>query len=103
MGKLRNAYGRYDSGRSEGYGTLQANTEQRQDSRRHLKATKASDIAMTATRWLWEDEHGSWIPMGALVGLGGREGVGKSTVCAHLAAKVAGGGCPETSTAHPRA
>jgi hypothetical protein len=58
------------------------------DSGRKLKATKASDIAMTATRWLWEDRHGCWIPMGALVGLGGREGVGKSTVCADIAARV---------------
>lgn len=62
------------------------------DSGRKLKATKASDIAMTAIRWLWEDRHGCWIPMGALVGLGGREGVGKSTVCADIAARVTLGG-----------
>ena len=61
---------------------------------RKLKATKVSDIRMTATRWLWEDGPHCWIPMGALVGLGGREGVGKSTVCAHLLAKVTKGELP---------
>jgi hypothetical protein len=61
---------------------------------RKLKATKVSDIRMTATRWLWEDGPHCWIPQGHLVGLGGREGVGKSTVCAHVAAKMTKGELP---------
>jgi hypothetical protein len=64
------------------------------DSGRKLRATKISDIRMTATRWLWEDGPNCWIPMGHLVGLGGREGVGKSTVCADLVAKVTRGLLP---------
>jgi AAA domain/Bifunctional DNA primase/polymerase, N-terminal len=58
---------------------------------RTLQVTRASHIAMRATRWLWEDEYGKWIPEGALVGMGGREGVGKSTVCADIAALVTQG------------
>jgi hypothetical protein len=103
VGKLHNAYGRYDSGRSKGYGTRQANGEQRQESRRHLKATKASDIAMKATHWLWEDRHGCWIPTGALVLFGGREGVGKSTVCADLVARVTQGELPGDFHGNPKA
>jgi AAA domain len=61
---------------------------------RQLRITRASDIEMAATRWLWEDGHGCWVPLGHLVGLGGREGVGKSTVCAYLAAKVTTGTLP---------
>jgi AAA domain len=64
------------------------------DAVRHLRATKASDIQMTATRWLWEDGPHCWIPLGHLVGLGGREGVGKSTMSADIAAKVTNGKLP---------
>jgi RecA/RadA recombinase len=85
--KLDNAYDNYE----EGYERHRSNEQQQQDNGRRLQATKASDMAMTATRWLWEDEHGCWTPMGALIGLGGREGVGKSTVCAHLAAQATRG------------
>ena len=91
--KVDNAYDNYQDGRSEGY-EKQSTTGQQQDNGRRLKATKASDITMRATRWLWEVGEHCWIPMGELVGLGGREGVGKSTVCAHLAAKVTKGELP---------
>jgi hypothetical protein len=73
-----------------------------QDGKRQLKATKASDIHMTATRWLWEDGGHCWIPIGALVGFGGREGVGKSTWCAHIAAKVTRGELPGDSYGTPK-
>ena len=63
-------------------------------SQRHLKITRASDITMKATRWLWEDHMGCWIPLGALILLGGREGVGKSTVCADLVARITIGELP---------
>jgi RecA-family ATPase len=69
---------------------------------RTLKATKASDIEMTATRWLWEEDEHCWIPQGHLVGFGGREGVGKSTWCAHLAAKVTRGVLRGDSYGKPR-
>jgi RecA-family ATPase len=63
--------------------------------KRYLKVTRLSDIAMKATRWLWEDDNGDrWIPMGELVGLGGREGVGKSTWCANTIAKLTTGTLP---------
>jgi predicted ATP-dependent serine protease len=90
--KVDNAYDNYEAGRSEGYEKQGGNGQQ--DNRRRLKATKASDIAMRATRWLWEVGEHCWIPLGELVGLGGREGVGKSTVCTHLAAKVTKGELP---------
>jgi energy-coupling factor transporter ATP-binding protein EcfA2 len=92
--KLDNAYDNYEDGRSDGYQKTANGKEQQQDSERRLKATKASDIAMTATRWLWEAGEHCWIPLGELVGLGGREGVGKSTMCAHLAAQVTKGELP---------
>jgi hypothetical protein len=92
--KLDNAYDNYEDGRSKGYERHRSSEQQQQDNGRRLQATKASDIAMTAARWLWEDEYGCWVPMGALVGLGGREGVGKSTVCGHLVAEVTKGQLP---------
>src|SRR5215207_11265982 len=44
---------------------------------RRLKVTRASDIKMKATRWLWqEDQQGKWLPLGGLVLLAGRESIG---------------------------
>jgi hypothetical protein len=68
---------------------------------RTLKVTKVSDIAATATNWLWEDERAKWIPMNALVGLAGREGVGKSTWCAHIIAQLTNGTLPGDSHGTP--
>src|SRR5215217_8605940 len=62
--------------------------------KRYLKVTRVSDMAMKATRWLYEEDGDRWIPLGELVGLGGREGVGKSTWCAHLIAKLTKGTLP---------
>src|SRR5688572_27946901 len=90
--KVDTAYDNYEAGRSEGY--EKRNSNDQQQSSRRLKATKASDITMRATRWLWEVGEHCWIPVGELVGLGGREGVGKSTVCTHLAAQVTNGELP---------
>jgi hypothetical protein len=61
---------------------------------RQLRVTKATDMQIRATRWLWEDAYAHWIGMGSLVGLAGREGVGKSTWCAYLTAKVTRGELP---------
>jgi hypothetical protein len=81
---------------------VKANGNGQASSVRTLKVTKASDIQMTATRWLWEDGEHCWIPQGHLVGYGGREGVGKSTWCAHIAAKVTRGELPGDSYGTPR-
>ena len=58
---------------------------------RELKVISASDIGMEATNWLWEDEHGQWIPEGALSLMAGREGVGKSTVVTDIVARLTNG------------
>jgi RecA-family ATPase len=64
------------------------------ESKRQLKVTTATDIAMKATRWLWKDDRAHWLAMGSLVGLAGREGVGKSTWCAYLTALITRGELP---------
>ena len=89
--KLDQAY-KYPPGRSEGY---EKNGDGNgQDATRQLRVTAATDIQIKATRWLWEDDHAHWIAMGSLVGLSGREGVGKSTWCARLIAQVTKGELP---------
>jgi AAA domain len=52
-----------------------------------LLATPASEIKVKATEWLWQQR----IPLGALTLLPGREGTGKSTFGAWLAARVTKG------------
>jgi RecA-family ATPase len=59
--------------------------------KRHLKVIRASDIGMEATEWMWEDEHGQWIPQGSLSLIAGREGVGKSTIEADIVAHITRG------------
>ena len=61
---------------------------------RRLKVTRASEIMMKATRWLWEEYGNKWIPLGALALLGGREGVGKSTTSYDCVAKITRGLLP---------
>lgn len=58
---------------------------------RALRVTRASDMQMRACDWLWEYNDEFWIPLGGLVLLGGREGVGKSTWTARLVAQVTNG------------
>jgi hypothetical protein len=55
---------------------------------------------MEATEWLWEDELGCWIALGALVLLGGRESVGKSTLCAFLISHITRGTLPGDPDGH---
>jgi AAA domain len=55
-----------------------------------LRATPVSQIKIKATEWLWHHR----IPLGALTLLPGREGTGKSTAGAWLAAKVTRGELP---------
>jgi hypothetical protein len=69
---------------------------------RELKVISASDIGMEATNWLWEDEHGQWIPEGALSLMAGREGVGKSTVVTDMVARLTLGTLPGENFGTPR-
>jgi RecA-family ATPase len=69
---------------------------------RELKVISAADIGMEATNWLWEDEHGQWIPEGALSLMAGREGVGKSTVVTDMVAKLTLGTLPGENFGTPR-
>lgn len=50
---------------------------------RRLKVTLGSDVKMRVIEW-WEE---FWIAMGALTLLAGREGLGKSTIACHWAAR----------------
>jgi hypothetical protein len=81
---------RYKPGRCEEY-EKRKNGQEQPDPTRHLRVTKAADMTMKATRWLWEDDRDHWVPMGEITGLAGREGVGKSTWSAHLTAEVTKG------------
>lgn len=56
-------------------------------SSRRLVLTKASSIVPRPVHWLWEER----IPLGHLTLLGGREGIGKSTLAYTLAAQVTRG------------
>jgi hypothetical protein len=100
VAKLHATYGRYDGGRSEEY--QRDRTEEKSKGLRRLQVTQLTDIAMKAIRWLWEDGNAHWLPMGELVGLGGREGVGKSTWCAYLTAMITKGQLPGDSEGTPR-
>jgi hypothetical protein len=57
---------------------------------RQVFITRASDIKPRPVRWLWPDR----IPAGALTLLAGREGIGKSLVGVHLAARLTRGTLP---------
>src|SRR5829696_5763856 len=70
---------------------------------RRLKVTRASDIKMKATRWLWqEDQQGKWLPLGGLVLLAGREGVGKTTIAYGIVAGITQGTLPGDLFDKPR-
>jgi hypothetical protein len=63
--------------------------------RRRLRVQRASEIKARATRWLWHEIRpeatASWLPLGGLVLLAGREGVGKSTIAYEIAARITRG------------
>jgi AAA domain len=63
-----------------------------------LRAIPVSQIKIKATEWLWYHR----IPLGALTLLPGREGTGKSTAGAWLAAKVTRGELPGVYEGVPR-
>ncbi|GAA1870873.1 AAA family ATPase [Asanoa iriomotensis] len=83
---------------------------------RRLKVTRASEITMRGTRWLWEEPVGQdavarfmsplpparWLPLGGLCLLGGREGIGKTTWAYRIAAQVTTGTLPGSFHGQPR-
>jgi hypothetical protein len=81
------------SGRKNGVANVQP------EHGRSLKLTPASSIGVRPVRWLW---HGR-VALGSLALLGGREGIGKSTVAYTLAADVTRGQLPGRYEGEPRA
>lgn len=67
-----------------------------------LRLTWATSLTQRASRWLWEEDRFQWIPLGGLVLLGGREGVGKSTLAFRLAAGITLGKLPGDCFGAPR-
>lgn len=60
------------------------------DSQRKVTLTRASTIKVRPVRWLWDRR----VALGTLALIGGREGIGKSTLCYQLAADVTRGYLP---------
>lgn len=67
-----------------GNGRRVENRPSEEDAEPELVLTPASAIATAATHWLWDKR----IPLGELTLLGGREGMGKSTIAYDIAADV---------------
>lgn len=65
---------------------------------RAVRLTAADTIRPKPVRWLWDER----LPMGELVLLAGREGVGKSTRAYQLAADVSRGALPGEYAGNPR-
>lgn len=65
---------------------------------RSVRLTRASDIKVRPVLWMWADR----IALGTLALLGGREGIGKSTVAYQLAADVTRGLLPGVNLGTPR-
>ena len=76
--------------------------QQGDPNRRRLRVQRASGIKARATRWLWHDHEARWLPLGGLILLAGREGVGKSTIGYEIAAKVTRGTLPGAFFGTPR-
>ena len=66
---------------------------------RQLTLTRASDITVRPVHWLWAAR----IALGTLVLLGGREGIGKSTIAYTIAALVTRGRLPGRHFGQPKA
>lgn len=69
------------------------------DRRARIRLTPASAFKIKPVRWVWQDR----IPLGELCLIAGREGVGKSTFLAWLAAAVTNGNLPGIYHGEPRA
>lgn len=64
-----------------------------------LRLTPASAFKMRAVKWLWQDR----MPLGEICLIPGREGIGKSTFLAWLAAAITRGNLPGIYYGEPRA
>jgi len=64
-----------------------------------LRLTPASSFKMRRVRWVWEDR----MPLGEICLIPGREGIGKSTFLAWLAAQITRGNLPGIYFGQPRA
>ena len=69
------------------------------DRRARIRLTPASAFKIKPVRWVWDQR----IPLGELCLIAGREGVGKSTFLAWLAAAVTNGNLPGIYHGEPRA
>lgn len=69
------------------------------DRRARIRLTPASSFKIKAVRWVWQDR----MPLGELCLIAGREGIGKSTFLAWLAAMVTNGNLPGVYQGEPRA
>ncbi|MEV0318869.1 AAA family ATPase [Streptomyces sp. NPDC050658] len=72
--------------------------EAAQQPERRLRITPLSKIRLRGTYWLWDNR----IPIGGLTLWAGREGIGKSTSAAWLAARVTRGELPGVHLGNPR-
>lgn len=66
---------------------------------RRVRLTSAADIGVKPVHWLWEGR----VALGTLALLGGREGIGKSTVAYQLAGDITRGRLPGAHHGQPRA
>jgi hypothetical protein len=76
---------------------LREHNEPQQPPGRRVHVTLASQIRPRPVRWLWPDR----IPAGALTLLAGREGIGKSLIGVHLAARLTRGELPGSRNDRP--
>lgn len=65
----------------------------------HIRLTPASAFPIKAVRWVWDAR----MPLGEITLIPGREGVGKSTFLAWLAAAITNGNLPGIHHGHPKA
>lgn len=65
---------------------------------RRLVLTKASDIQIAPVKWLWDQR----VALGVISLLGGREGIGKSTVAYDMVARITKGELPGCYVGQPR-
>ncbi len=70
--------------------------------RRALRLTAVADIAYRPIKWLWATPTGGRLALGTLALLGGREGIGKSTLAYDLAARVTRGQLPGANFGTPK-
>lgn len=110
IAKAEDVYARYEAGyRGDEQDPYSYNRKGRAGDRT-LVVTRASEIPMRATRWLWASKTlwagvvtvRQWLPLGGLCLLGGRESTGKTTWGYRIAAQVTNGELPGCFEGEPR-